>query len=221
MPTIDKPSNNTDDAKAERNVVPHMRVFVGVQVAPEIARELAGLACDLKQFSVRLVATVDIHVTLVPPWNEASISETLEKLRQVTNNFGAFALKFQRICYGPQPRRPRLLWAERAATNEIAAFHAALIHVFGRKYERPFRPHATLARFPRNGSAIARRRPIDQQLALTQQVDSIALFQSFAGSLPNAKPRHQNIEQSLGAPRKCARYRRGRSCGSAMRNAMI
>ena len=178
MPTIDKPSNNTDDAKAERNVVPHMRVFVGVQVAPEIARELAGLACDLKQFSVRLVATADIHVTLVPPWNEASISETLEKLRQVTNNFGAFALTFQRICYGPQPRRPRLLWAECAATNEIAAFHAALIHVFGRKYERPFRPHATLARFPRNGSAIARRRPIDQQLALTQQVDSIALFQS-------------------------------------------
>jgi len=127
MPTIDKPSNNTDDAKAERNVVPHMRVFVGVQVAPEIARELAGLACDLKQFSVRLVATADIHVTLVPPWNEASISETLEKLRQVTNNFGAFALTFQRICYGPQPRRPRLLWAECAATNEIAAFHAALI----------------------------------------------------------------------------------------------
>ncbi len=40
MLTIDKPSNNTDDAKAERNVVPHMRVFVGVQVAPEIAREL-------------------------------------------------------------------------------------------------------------------------------------------------------------------------------------
>jgi 2'-5' RNA ligase len=178
MPTINKPSNNTDDAKAERDVVPHMRVFVGVHVAPEIARELAGHACGLKQFSVRLVAAADIHVTLVPPWNEASISETLEKLRQVTNNFGAFALTFQRICYGPQPRRPSLLWAECAATSEIVAFHAALIQAFGRNDERPFRPHATLARFPRNGSAIARRRPFDQELALSQQVDSLALFQS-------------------------------------------
>jgi 2'-5' RNA ligase len=178
MPTIDKPSNNTDDAKAERNVVQHMRIFVGVQVAPEIARELAGLACDLKQFSVRLVAAADIHVTLVPPWNEASLSETLEKLRQVTSNFGAFALTFQRLCYGPQPRRPRLLWAECAATSEIAALHAALLQSFGRHDEKLFLPHATLARFRGNGSAIARRHTIDQQLALTQQVDSLALFQS-------------------------------------------
>ena len=44
---------------------------------------------------------------------------------------------------------------------------------------------------------------------------------SFAGSLRKAKPRHQNIEQSHDAPRKCARCRRGRSFGSAMRNAMI
>jgi len=174
----DGPSNNVGLEKAEGSAVPKMRVFVGVQVAPEIARILAGLASGLKQFSARLVPAADIHLTLVPPWNEVCISEPLGKLHQVTDNFSAFTLTFRRLCYGPQPRRPRLLWAECAATDEIASFHAALSQAFGRSDERPFRPHATVARLRGNGLAIARRHPIDQELALTQQVDSIALFQS-------------------------------------------
>jgi hypothetical protein len=36
----------------------------------------------------------------------------------------------------------------------------------------------TLARIRGNGSAIARRQPIDQELSFTQQVGSIELFQS-------------------------------------------
>ena len=51
--------------------LPRLRVFVGVKVAPTIARQLAQFAAVLKRPFVRPVAPADIHLTLVPPWNGA------------------------------------------------------------------------------------------------------------------------------------------------------
>lgn len=178
MPTIDKAPKDIDAARANMNTAPQTRVFVGLKVAPEIGCELARLTRDLEQFPVRFVPTADIHLTLVPPWNETSIPEVVERLRLTADRFGAFALTFQHIGYGPQPRRPRLLWAECAATNDIVALHAALLQSCGQSDEQPFRPHVTLARICRNGFSIAGRHPIDRDLSFTQQVDSIELFQS-------------------------------------------
>jgi RNA 2',3'-cyclic 3'-phosphodiesterase len=144
-----------------------VRIFVGLRVAPEIADELAQLARGLERSALRLVAPADIHLTLVPPWNDTSTSQATEKLRGVASGFGAFALTFQRLCYGPQPRRPRLLWAECAASDEIAGLRAALLQAYGQTDERPFRPHVTLARIRGNGRAIARNHPIDQAISLT------------------------------------------------------
>jgi 2'-5' RNA ligase len=154
------------------------RVFVGIKVAPEVAGELARLAEGLERFPVRLIAPADIHLTLVPPWNEASIPGAIERLRPVVNRFQPFALTFEHVGYGPRPRRPRLLWAACMASDEIVALHAALLEAYGQSEERPFRPHVTLARIRGNGAAIARAHPIDRQISLAQQVDSVELFRS-------------------------------------------
>ncbi|MGD0634536.1 MAG: RNA 2',3'-cyclic phosphodiesterase [Beijerinckiaceae bacterium] len=178
MPIIDTPPNERTAAAAGESGARQARVFIGVKVAPEIAHELARLARSLERFSVRLVPANDIHLTLVPPWNEASIPAAVEKLRAVTDRFGPFVLKFQHLSYGPQPRRPRLLWAECAATDDIALLRGALLQSFGQSDDRSFRPHVTLARIRGNGSAIAWQQPIDRDLSFTQQVGSIELFQS-------------------------------------------
>lgn len=154
------------------------RVFVGLKVAPEIARELARLAQDLERFAVRLIEPADIHLTLVPPWNEPSPSEAIEKLHAVAGKFGAFPLTVRHVGYGPDARRPRLLWADFAATAEIATLRGALLDVYRQTDDRPFLPHATLARIRGNGRTIARECPIDQDLSLTQRVESVELFQS-------------------------------------------
>jgi len=151
---------------------------VGLKVAPEIARQLARLVHGLQHRAVRPVAAADIHLTLVPPWKEASIPETIEKLRLVTDGFVAFSLQFRRVGYGPQPKRPRLVWVECAVTEELVALRAALLDIFQQADERPFRPHATLARIRGSGAAIARKHPIEQELSLEQPVETIELFQS-------------------------------------------
>lgn len=157
---------------------PLARVFVGLKIAPELATQLAQIAKTLEKLPVRPIAPADIHLTLVPPWNETSITDAIAKLSRVAGRFGAFRLTFQHVGYGPQPRRPRLLWAECAATDEIAALRAALLQAFGQTDARPFQPHVTLARIRAAGPAIARKYPIDQPLSLAQRVDSVELFQS-------------------------------------------
>jgi RNA 2',3'-cyclic 3'-phosphodiesterase len=157
---------------------PPVRVFVGLKIAPEIASQLAQLTAVLEQPFVRPVAPADIHLTLVAPWNEASVPDAIEKLGRIAGTFGAFQLIFQHAGYGPQPRRPRLLWADCGATDAIAALRAALLLAYGQTDERPFQPHVTLARIRGDGVAIARKHPIDRPLSLTQRVESVELFQS-------------------------------------------
>jgi 2'-5' RNA ligase len=154
------------------------RVFVALKMAPETAQALAQYGNDLKRFPVRLVAPADIHLTLVPPWNEASIPQAIERLRRAAGQCVSFTLAFEHIGYGPEARFPRLLWASCAVNDALVALHTALLAEFGQTDERPFRPHVTLVRIRNNGRSIARKCPIDQPLALMQRVESVELMQS-------------------------------------------
>ena len=157
---------------------PQARVFVGLKIVPEIAIKLVQLTATLQRPAVRPVAPADIHVTLVPPWNEASTPDAIERLGRVACRFHTFTLIIQHVGYGPQPRQPRLLWADCAASGEIAALRAALMQACGQTDERAFQPHVTLARIRGDGRVIAQNHPIDQQLSLTQRIESVELFQS-------------------------------------------
>ena len=157
---------------------PQARVFVGLKIVPEIAIQLVQLTAALQRPAVRPVAPADIHVTLVPPWNEASTPDAIERLGRVACRFHTFTLIIQHVGYGPQPRQPRLLWADCAASGEITALRAALMQACGQTDERAFQPHVTLARIRGDGRAIARNHPIDQQLSLTQRIELVELFQS-------------------------------------------
>lgn len=157
---------------------PPARVFVGLRVAPEIASQLAGLASTLQLPSVRLIRPADIHLTLVPPWNETSIPDAIAKLGDLACGLRPFWLPFEHLCYGPQRRRPRLLWAECATCDELDELRAALMEAHGQSDDRPFRPHVTLARIRGKAASIAREHPMDQTIALRQRVETVELFQS-------------------------------------------
>jgi hypothetical protein len=68
------------------------RVFVGIKVAPEIARDLATIARSLEAYPVRHVRPADIHLTLVPPWSEMNIAGAVETLRTAVRPFGSLDL---------------------------------------------------------------------------------------------------------------------------------
>jgi 2'-5' RNA ligase len=154
------------------------RLFVGLKLSPEITGELAELARSLEACGVRLVPSADMHLTLVPPWNEPNVGDALETLRASVKGFAAFPLSFARLAYGPTLRHPRLLWAECVASDVLVELRMALLTSFGQLDPRPFRPHVTLARIPPREQGIARKAPIERRLSLAQYVTSVELFQS-------------------------------------------
>ena len=157
---------------------PAPRIFVALKIEPDIARKLAELAQPLVRFAVRPVAKEDIHLTLVPPWNEPATTNAIEKLRRVADKCCAFRLRFGHLGYGPDPKRPRLLWVECDAGNELVILRSALLMEFGQREERPLLPHVTLARIRSNAAEIARKCPVDQNIDLAQEIGTVELMQS-------------------------------------------
>jgi len=155
-----------------------VRVFVALKITSDVAEELTKIARPLERFAVRPITKEDIHLTLVPPWNEPSVPSAVEKLRTVVGDHFPFMLHFRHVGYGPDPRRPRFLWAECSASKELTDLHAGLLRAFGQSDGRPFRPHVTLARIRANAAKICRKCPIDRDLAVTQQIETVELMQS-------------------------------------------
>jgi RNA 2',3'-cyclic 3'-phosphodiesterase len=175
MPT----TNPATEPTASSDASP-IRLFVGLKIEEAIAQELARIAYGLESPEVRAVAADDIHLTLVPPWQERSTSDAIEKLRQVAAKFSPFALIIQHASYGPDRRSPRLLWVDCAAGDELTALRDTLLAAYNQSDEKPFRPHLTVARIRGNGRRVAREHPVDQPLAFRQRVETIELFQSPA-----------------------------------------
>jgi 2'-5' RNA ligase len=106
------------------------------------------------------------------------LPETVERLCRAVRDFPAFSLAFERIRYGPDPRRPRMLWAVCRANAEISQLATVLRQVFQKSEQRPFLPHVTLARIAKHGAAVARKNPLDRELTFAQRVDAVQLFRS-------------------------------------------
>jgi RNA 2',3'-cyclic 3'-phosphodiesterase len=52
------------------------------------------MARPLERFAVRPIALQDIHLTLVPPWNEPAVRNAIGKLRLAGEKHYAFTLEF-------------------------------------------------------------------------------------------------------------------------------
>lgn len=176
-----EPTDGTAGTGLKGEEAPHpqpARIFVALKIAADAAQELAGLSAALAGPSVRGVAPADIHLTLVPPWQESSIAEAIAKLARIAAKHAPFELAFRHVGYGPEPQRPHLLWADCIADNALADLRADLLTAFGQTEERPFRPHVTLARIRGNGARLARGHPFSRDLALVQWIGSVELMQS-------------------------------------------
>jgi 2'-5' RNA ligase len=157
-----------------------VRIFIGVKLADEIARALNSIAQEINGHGVRIVASSDLHLTLVPPWQETSPSDAFAKMQRAVTGCNVLALTVQHVGYGPDPKRPRCLWADCVPSAELAALRVALLAAFAQTQpdDRPFRPHITLARIRHGGRAVMRKHPIDRPLSFTVPVESVVLFQS-------------------------------------------
>ena len=147
-----------------------VRVFVGLKIGQEVADALAERARLIESPPSRFVAREDIHLTLLPPWDEACMGKAIEKLRTALSGTKPLVLDFTHLSYWPDRDYPRLLCAECLPTGELKSLQQALLNALGQTENKPFRPHVTLARMGKGTRAASRNKP-DEALGLVQAIE--------------------------------------------------
>jgi RNA 2',3'-cyclic 3'-phosphodiesterase len=128
-----------------------VRLFVAIDLPHDIRERMRGPQEHLKKSSARLnpVDPALIHITLkfIGEVNADAVAAVISALSSVT--FSPYDLQITGIGAN-NPRQPRVIWCEIADGGGSARLHAlveeALLPLGIPRDDRPFRPHATLAR---------------------------------------------------------------------------
>jgi RNA 2',3'-cyclic 3'-phosphodiesterase len=131
-----------------------MRLFVAMDIPEEVRAAVAALVEQLRPSSrdARWARIEGLHLTLkfIGEIPEERVGPIVSALTSLT--FAKpIALRFGRLGFFPNERRPRVLWAGIDSGPELAALAAAvetaLIPLGIAREDRAFSPHLTLARF--------------------------------------------------------------------------
>lgn len=133
-----------------------MRLFVALEISPEVRENLAALMGELRRKipQTRWIRAENLHVTL--KFLGEAATEMLPAIRAALAAVPTVApleMEFRELGCFPDARRARVLWVDAAAGPALAQLAAgieATLEPLGFPRERrEFSSHLTLARFPR------------------------------------------------------------------------
>lgn len=136
-----------------------VRLFVAIDLPEDIRERLGGPQDYLKKSSARLnlVDPALIHMTLkfIGEVDNDAVGKISSVLSSIT--FSPYILHITGIGTN-NPRQPRVIWCEIADGGGSAALHATVENALAPlgipRDDRPFRPHATLARVKQSDSSL-------------------------------------------------------------------
>ena len=164
-----------------------MRVFIAVDLPPELRKELAKLQRELDHLTdtARWVASESVHITLkfIGEVAETRLEDIDAALTGLT--WKPFAITVRGVGFFPGKRSPRVLWAGMEAPtmeNLAEELDSRMERLGFEKEKRAFRPHITLARarHSRIDSTLvtAASKYVDNQFG-SFTVDRVYLFKSI------------------------------------------
>lgn len=154
-----------------------MRLFIAVNFPVRLRRKIARLCRPLEEAGIpgRWVQPDQVHLTLkfIGETPAERVDELCEALDEVAGRFRPFALRFGPIGAFPSPRRPRVVWLGVEATPELRFIkddlERRLADLGVEREMRPYQPHVTLGRAPRDAEAGEFRRL--EEIARTLRVN--------------------------------------------------
>ncbi len=167
------------DYQADYNVAMDRRIFIGIPVSNDLRERVlvwekkyqepnnkfqTNFKTPTSNPKLRWVKGKNLHITLVPPWEEQKWQAAKDKLKAV--KFKPFEINFNKIAYGPNSREPappktarrggpRMIWATGSASPQILQLKQSLEKALATKIRgREFYQHMTLARFANGLGAV-------------------------------------------------------------------
>lgn len=159
------------------------KVFVGLPVGSEFAKAVETWRRSQGEIPVRWLEDENMHATILPPWDEADVAGASERLRRAVAGSERFDIPFKGIEWGTSRWWPRLIWLVGSDSAGFERLRAACEREFGRKANKPFLPHVTLARVARGDE---RREfpmlPGGAEFEFVETPNTVALYESLGGS---------------------------------------
>jgi len=155
------------------------RIFVAVGISKPLQETILLWQVAHAKLPVRWLTGKNLHVTLIPPWYAEEIAEARELLRTIEGRPRPIDIEFTKVTFGPDPARPRLIWAEGFTPQPLIALKKMTEAALGQKPEaRPFRLHLTLARFREEDFPAFPVRTLSETVAWRDTIHSFLLMES-------------------------------------------
>ncbi len=155
------------------------RVFVAIPASKGVQDAVYEWRKAYRNLPVRWVAPKNLHVTVVPPWEEDDVDAAMDALRMAEGTVGSFALQYSLVRYGPTLREPRLIWAEGEAPDQLFTAKHAIERALSRSASgKPFRLHLTVARFDPARFPKFSEQNIRDAVSWVEEARSFALWES-------------------------------------------
>ena len=131
-----------------------MRLFVAIEISPEVRAALAALLKELRAIAARAkwVRPENLHITLkfLGETDSLKLSAIRTALAAIRSG-QPVAFQFRGLGCFPNPKRARVFWVGMEVSSNLSPLAAEIdqaMHRLGFPLEdRPFTPHLTLARF--------------------------------------------------------------------------
>lgn len=155
------------------------RLFVALPITPTLQEKVFAWARAYESLPVRWLTGKNLHITLIPPWYEADIEYVQKQLQKLSWDKGSLSLAFRRVLYGPNPREPRLIWAQGETPPELGELKDKFEQILDIESEkRPLKLHLTLARFRPENFSKFRIKHLDDPVTWDEEVHEVVLMES-------------------------------------------
>lgn len=159
------------------------RIFVALLISPSLKKTITAWQKAHANLPVRWIKTENLHVTIIPPWWMDDPKPVLSLLKGLALErpglLEGLTVTFDRVVFGPDPKKPRLIWAVGETPPTVVELKKGLEKILRQPTEkRPFKPHLTLARFREKDFARFPPQKLNEKIRWQATVKSFALMES-------------------------------------------
>ena len=168
---------------------PH-RIFIAINLPEDVKKQLLEYKNKWPELPARWVSKDNLHLTLAFLGNTSNqeLAEVCKLIQIVGGRHQPFSLEFTKIVYGPDQRRPSMIWATGEKSSELTVLQkgvetalAESSEIHYRSEKRPYTSHLTLARlktFELQRMETEELPNVNEEISLSFKVTSIEVMES-------------------------------------------
>lgn len=180
------------------------RIFIAINLPPAIKRQLVSFQKKMVHLPFRWTKEDNLHLTLIfiGYIDDDQVFEVCQLVQKVGPKCRPLELVFERICYGPPGKSPRMVWVEGQTSQPLAELKDKLEDVlfespdtgYDQKEVRALRPHVTLGRLKEGGGAKLDLPPLDEKINLRFYAESFEIMESH---LQRGRPEYVELQRIM------------------------